>query len=492
MSKDKQTQFIVSICKHPDLSLAKAGIHAPSVDLPVGTEIITVANRAWPLIDVGCNEVLIDILRHKEKQNIPVLLMFEGGEFDYHSFEKLNSDTPLTKGHPYLIDASQHIRYERRILRLFEIYRKEIRDQFLQFQNIIGVVVLLKNMGPGIRNDVDTLHVIQREKTRRDILRLKMYTKAMKLDRRLAQHMARLSNGKFVEKLTKELKRQHFARLQAEFISKAMAARDKNAPPMTAKEESELMKQAKEFAESDANRQATDEAIAEARRLMEEIEAELSEQIAEEFPEHEKEHIEFPDGDFEKLIGFNKTERIKVLPLGAGVVLNGYKPAANAVYRGTLFKCIDYNRMVPGQAAIYERRQRGIDVVLNSGGAFSNTYNMTADANSVLEFAQCESIEVGGNYNRAELRTRDYKNVASGIYVGTVLQGGRIHGQVYLIQPGNGTDGVMFTVIGTKIYSATTVEPHCNYRPLTLPLGQTTEAESESGCDEHHCGNCDE
>lgn len=488
MPKDKQTQFLVSICKHPDLSLAKAGTYAPTADLPVGTEIITVANRAWPLIDVGCNEVLIDILRQKEKEGIPVLLMFMGGEFDYHSFEKLNSDTPLTEGHPYLIDASQHIRYERRILRMFELYREEIRTQFLQFKNVIAIEIFLKNMGPGIRNDVDTIHVIQREKTKRDILRFKMSTKAMKLDRRLAQHMNRLTNGKFIEKLTKEFKTQHVARLKAEYISVALASRDKDAPPMTEEEEAQLMRDAKKFAESDAARLATDEAVAEAKRLMEEIQAELGEQIAEEFPEHEKEYIEFPDDDFEKLIGFGKNERVNVLPLGAGIVLNGFSPADNAIYRGTLFKCIDFNRMIPGQAAIYERRQRGIDVVLNSGGAFSNTYNMTADANSMLEFSQCQAIEVGGNFDRNQLRTRDYKNIAAGVYVGRVLEGGRIFGQAYNIQPGN--DGIMFTVIGSKIYSATKATALCNFKPLRLPLGQTND--EDNACNNEHCHHCEE
>ncbi|MBX9878049.1 MAG: hypothetical protein K2Y22_06275 [Candidatus Obscuribacterales bacterium] len=491
MPNDKQTQFLVSICKHPDLSLAKAGTYAPTADLPVGTEIITVANRAWPLIDVGCNEVLIDILREKQRQKTPVLLIIQGGEFDYHSFEKLNADKPLTEGHPYLIDASQQIRYERRILRMFELYRQEIREQFLQFDNIIGLILLLKNMGPGIRNDVDTLHVIQREKTKRDILRLKMSTKAMKLDRRLAQHMNRLTNGKFIEKLTKEFKTQHVARLKAEYISVALASRDKDAPPLTEEEEAQLMRDAKKFAESDAARLATDEAVAEAKRLMEEIQTELGEQIAEEFPEHEKEFIAFPDGDFDKLIGFSKSEKVKVLPLGAGIVLNGFKPEDNAVYRGTLFKCIDFNRMIPGQAAIYERRQRGIDVVLNSGGAFSNTYNMTADANSSLAFAQCQAIEVGCNFNRTELRARDYKNIAAGVYVGVVLEGGRIFGQAYNIQPGN--DGIMFTVIGPKIFSATKATALCNFKPLPLPLGQTVEIEEDGdACNNEHCHNCEE
>lgn len=485
---DKQTQFLVSICKHPDLSLAKAGTYAPTADLPIGTEIITVANRAWPLIDVGCNEVLIDILRQKEREKTPVLLIFQGGEFDYHSFEKLSSDTPLKEGHPYMIDASQHVRYEKRILRMFELYQNEILGQFLRFTNIIGVVIQLKNMGPGIRNDVDTLHVIQREKTRRDILRLKMYTKAMKLDAKLSQHMQRLSNGKFVERFSKTLKGEHFARLQAEYISVAKASRGKDAEPLTTEEEAQLLKDAKKFAESDAARLATDEAVAEARRLMDEIQAELGAQIAEEFPEHEKEMIEFPDGDFEKLIGLGPRQGVKVLPLGAGLILNGFKPAENAVYRGTLFKCIDFNRMIPGQAAIYERRQRGVDVVLNAGGAFSSTYFMTADANSSLAFAQCQAMESGCNFNRTELRARDYKNIAAGVYVGRVLGGGRIFGQVYNIQPGN--DGFMFTVIGSKIYSATQPTALCNFKPLVLPLGPT--AEEESDCNNSHCHNCEE
>ncbi len=486
---DKQTQFLVSICKHPDLSLAKAGIYAPTADLPVGTEIITVANRAWPLIDEACDEVLIDILRDKEKQGIPVLLIFQGGEFDYHSFEKLNSDTPVTDGHPYVVAASQFVRWEKRVLQMFKFYREYIRNKFLVFTNIITVVLELKNMGPGIRNDVDTLHVIQREKTRRDLIRLKMSTKAMKLDRRLSQHINRLTSGKFVENLTKKLKAEYFARLQAEYISVAMASRDKDAEPMTAEENAQLLKDAKTFAESDAATKASGEADKEAQRMLAEIQAELGQQIAEEFPEHEKEYVEFPDSDFEKLIGFGKDERVKVLPLGAGIVLNGFKPARNAVYRGTLFKCIDFNRMIPGQAALYERRQRGIDVVLNSGGAFSNTYFMTADANSQLGFAQCQAIEVGANFDRSELRTRDYKNIASAVYVGQVLSGGRIHGQAYLIQPGN--DGVLFTVIGTKVYSASKPTELCNFKPLPLPLGSTTE-EDAAACNNEHCHHCEE